>query len=273
MKRVIFTIISSVIIISCNNSLKQRIPQLQNDLFPESSNYHVDTIIIKQIEYALIVHNRDSVCLYDTYELGKPVTIINFDSGLLFETSTFAYTKYESEFESKVLTTIKDQPSNSITDESVAYFSKKPSDFILFETEKINNYILSKSIDSLIRKSSLIDSLLLHNKCSEEYEYSSLNGVLPSLIGLSYKDNRIIIATYEMFEGVVGPRLAVFNENKVVPLTGQCSFEFLSYYSMNGKYYIYTGSGGCECGINAIEIFEIKSDTIVRTFQDYSFSN
>jgi|WetSurMetagenome_2_1015567.scaffolds.fasta_scaffold335333_1 hypothetical protein len=273
MKRVFFTIIISVLIISCNNSLKKNIPQQQNDLVPESSNYHDDTTKIKQIEYALIVSNRDSVCLYDTYELGKTVTIINFDSGLLFETSTYAYTKYESEFESKVLTRIKDQPSKLITGESIAFFGEKPSDFILFETEKINNYLLSKSIDSLIRKSSLIDSLLLHNKCSEGNEYYSLKGVMPSLTGLRYQNNRIILATYEMFEGVPGPRLAVFNENKVVPLTGQCSFEFLSYYSMNGKYYIYTGSGGCECGINAIEIFEIKPDTIVRIFQDYSFSN
>ncbi len=273
MKRVLFTIISSILIISCNNSSKKNIPQQQNDLIPETSNYHDDTTKIKQIEYALIISNRDSICLYDIYELGKTVTLINFDSGLLFETSTYAYTKYESEFESKVLTRIKDQPSKSITGESIAYFRKKPTDFVLIETEDINNYILSKSIDSLIRKSSLIDSLLLQNKCSEGYEYYSLKGALPSLTSLKYKDNRIIIATYEMFKGVVGPRLVIFNDNKVVPLTGQCSFEFLSYYSMSGKYYIYTGSGGCECGINAIEIFEVKPDTIIRTFQDYSFSN
>ncbi len=169
MKRVFFTIISSVLILSCNSSFKKNAPQLQSDLETESSKSHDDTTKIKQIEYSLIISNRDSVCLYDIYELGKTVNIINFDSGLLFETTTYAYTKYESEFESKVITRIKDQPSKSITGESIAFFCKKPSDFVLFETEKINNYIPSKSIDSLIRKSSLIDSLLLQNKCSEGY--------------------------------------------------------------------------------------------------------
>jgi hypothetical protein len=276
MKNLTIAILISILSISCNSFSKKTTSQPSSNA-KDFTKSIVDTSGVTNIEYSLIDTKGDTLCLYGQHKLGEIVTLADNSTGYLFESKTSSYTTNKSDFESDgaILTTIKNQPQMNTSGIYIAFFKTMPSDYFLLKQEKINNYELSKNIDSLIRSTSIIDSLFNENKGTGRYwdVDSELKETLPKLTSIKIKDQEILIASYELSKDVYGPKLAILNKTKIIPLTGQCSASFFYTYSMFGKYYIYTGSGCCDCGIIAYQIFEIKRDTIIKMFEDYSFSN
>jgi hypothetical protein len=72
---------------------------------------------------------------------------------------------------------------------------------------------------------------------------------------------------------MIGPRLAILENRKVIPLTAPCSYKYLYVYKFKGKKYIQTGSSCCDCGYVGDQIFLMEKDDIKLVFEDYSFSN
>jgi len=239
-----------------------------------NSNIIASTKIVDG-KYSLIYSVGDSVYLFGKHKLNQTVTIVDNKAGELTESKTTGYMVYSDDaIGSIVLTRISPQPKSKNQAYSIVTFSNKPLDYKIEEQKNILNSDLIISTDSLIRSTVLLDELMKRNGDGNIQSDSVLKGVLPEIVKVTANDFEYFIASYRIYDNsTIGPRLAIMQDKKVIPLTGQCSFEYLFTYFYNGKSYIQTGSSCCDCGIIGEQIFEVAREDIKPVFQDYSFSN
>ena len=281
MKSVIF-IFLSIFLLSCsqksndkkNSSLETRVvePQIENKNAYKSDSTLVENTQIKNSSYALSFWLNDTIYLYGKFPLNKAITLINNQKGLLFESRTNSYKVFEDPYAGKVVfTSIVSQPEKeNLKNFEYCSFFEKPSDYELLEQGK-NDSISVKKIDTLIRKTNLLELLLEKSGQKQSVEYSIKNS-LPTIRSYTIDISSITIVSYKYFEKTNGPRI-VFYKNKLFPLTGQCSFEDIYIYRYNSRYYIQSGSWCCGCGYNVFEIFRIDNQSIDLEYKDDSYAN
>ena len=107
---------------------------------------------------------------------------------------------------------------------------------------------------------------------SASYITESLKKSKPQLYKCESQQNELLLARYKVLENQDGPTIIFINE-KLYPLTGQCSTNRDFIFNLENKIYIETISLCCDCGENYFQLFEIEKDTINLIYNDGSFSN
>jgi len=274
MKRLIGLVGLIVFLASCSNrsnkSATQNVDSLKGTNLTISEN-----AIAANTNYSLTYWVEDAIYLFGKQNLDKTVTLIDNKNGKLIESQTTGYIVHSDEMLGEInLTRIL--PVAGIEKEAnhIAIFSNKPADYKSNVQIQIFESDLIIYIDSLIRTTNHLDDLLKKNGGFEYTTDSELKNVLPDLIKVKTDNFDYLVATYMMFDrSTIGPKLAIMPNKKVVPLTGQCSYDFFYTYFFNGKNYIQTGSGCCDCGITGQQVFQVEEEDIQPVFEDYSYSN
>ncbi|WP_159523899.1 hypothetical protein [Sunxiuqinia indica] len=278
MRNIIITF-GLIVLISCNSNSKSDSEQTQDVYIPETdtSIYESSTVekIIEenkpQTNYSLTYWDSDTLNLWGHQPLDKHLFLINFNSGQVHKAKTTLHISKEDEIIDLIeLTKIEPAIFEDKRDLDLAIFSDKEMiDFKLLKFENLNNESLSSEIDSLIRETSMIDSLLKIN--GNELDNSVITST-PIISELKIDNVDIKIATYMIFDNsTTGPRIAFLN-GKIYPISGQCSFKELIPYLIDNELYIKTGASCCDCGIVIDKIYKITNDSILLKFNDGSQS-
>jgi hypothetical protein len=259
---------------SCTNLSTKNVIQNADSLNVINSNIIASTKIVDG-KYCLTYRVGDSLYLFEKHKLNQTLTIVDNNAGDLTESKTTGYIVYHDDaIGSIVLTRISPQPKSKKEINCIATFSSRPLDYKIEEQKNLLNEDLIKSSDSLIRSTEFLQELMKRNGDGNVQSDSLLEGVLPELVKVTANDFEYYIASYKIYDNsTIGPRLALMENKKVIPLTGQCSYEYFYTYFFNGKNYIQTGSSCCDCGIIGEQIFEVVKENIKPVFEDYSFSN
>lgn len=278
MRNIIITF-GLIVLISCNSNRKSESEQTQDVYIPETdtSIYESSTVekIIEenkpQTNYSLTYWDSDTLNLWGHQPLDINLFLINFNSGQVHKAKTTLHISKEDEIIDLIeLTKIEPAIFEDKKDLDLAIFSDKEMiDFKLLKFGNLNNESLSSEIDSLIRETSMIDSLLKINGNALD---NSVITSTPIISELKIDNVDIKIATYMIFNNsTTGPRFAFLN-GKIYPISGQCSFKELIPYLIDNELYIKTGASCCDCGIVIDKIYKITNDTILLEFNDGSQS-
>lgn len=243
--KTVFIFILGLFLLSCsqksndnkNLSNETRVvePQIENKNDLKKDSILVENTKIKNSSYALSYWLNDTLYLYGKYPLNRNITLINNKNGILIETKTKSYLVTEDPIAGKiVITSLISQPEKE-TLEKFEYcsFSEKPNDYKILNPER-NDSIRVEKIDSLIRKTKLLDSLLGQSGNKIPVEIAIKNS-LPTIKSYSIDKSSILIVSYNFFEKSNGPRIVLY-KNKIFPLTGQCSFEDIYVYQFNSRH-------------------------------------
>jgi hypothetical protein len=222
--------------------------------------------------FALTYWQNDTLFLFGKFEPEKTITLINNKDRMLFETKTKSIITTKSDIMGEIwLTRIATQPKiEKCKSFDYCLFSEKPSDYSVINPMENLNIPIEK-IDSLIRKTNLLDLLLEKSGQKQSMEYS-IGRSLPSISTFNINNSFLTIVSYRYFDSPNGPRIVYYKDN-LFPLTGQCSFNYIFIYRLNSKYFIQTGSSCCGCGYIVFQVFEITNQSIELIYNDDSFAN
>ncbi|MFB9272885.1 MULTISPECIES: hypothetical protein [Flavobacteriaceae] len=266
--------------ISCNSNKKSDSEQTQVVYIPETDtatyeSSRVEKIIEEnkqQTNYSLTYWDSDTLNLWGHQPLDKNLFLINFNSGQVHKAKTISHISKEDPMADFMdLTIIQPSIFKDKKDLDLGMFSEKEEiDFKILKFEDINDKKISVEIDSLIRKTSMIDSLLSIN--GEKLDNSVITSK-PIISGLRTENVDIKIVTYMIFDNsTTGPRFAILN-GKIYPISGQCSFKEIIPYMIDNELFIKSGASCCDCGIVIDKIFKVTNDSITLEFNDGSQSN
>jgi hypothetical protein len=222
--------------------------------------------------YALTYWRNDTLYLFGKFDSGLTVTLINNKDRMLFKTTTDFYQLPSDDMNSEIgLTNINSQPkTDNWKDFEYSILTDIPSDYVVLDSNKYVD-ISIRRVDSLIRKTTIIENLLEKSGQKESMEYS-IGTSLPTVKSYDINGFPLYIISYKYFDGPNGPRIVQY-QDKLFPLTGQCSYDKIYVYRLNSRYYIQSGSTCCGCGYTVFQIFEITEHLIKLIYDDDSFAD
>ncbi len=131
-------------------------------------------------------------------------------------------------------------------------------------------------IDHAVKNSKALFLLTKGAQGTTNGQLKELKGILPKVHKFSMYDQEAMIATYSRGKLSDGntptPRVLLLND-RVYPLNGWCSFDEIAVFSLNGLYYICSGSACCDCGISILELIQVTQDGLVMVRSDASLSD
>lgn len=218
------------------------------------------------------------IALLGKHSAGVSVAFLNLSRNSIFSCRTALVKSETSEFGDKVTyTTLDKQPPNSELENlsNTVVLNGTGTDYEIIRTVRNTDQASIKSIDRSIRDGNFLGKLIRQNaELTPVKEYlAKLKKRLPMAYDLPISDKAIRLFEYTGFidAETIGPRFLVIN-SKIFPLSGQCSGKLLI-FRFDGRYFINSASNCCECGLNAQETFEIRANTVIKIFSDYSYSD
>jgi hypothetical protein len=267
-----------IIIISCshgseknkNKSLVLPASKIKNSIVQKT-----DSVQYKKNHkplYALTYWRNDTLYLFGKFDSGLTVTLINNKDRMLFKTTTDFYQLPSDDMNSEIgLTNLNSQPkTDNWKDFEYSILTDIPSDYVVLDSNEHVDISIHR-VDSLIRKTTIIENLLEKSGQKVSMEYS-IGTSLPSVKSYDINGSPLYIISYKYFEGPNGPRIVQYLD-KLFPLTGQCSYDEIYVYRLNSRYYIQSGSTCCGCGYTVFQIFEITEQLIKLIYDDDSFAD
>lgn len=213
----------------------------------------------------------DTTMLYGKYPLNETVYYLDDSTGLSYKAKTILHHSHWDESISDTVVYTMTEPMFFPNPQkiNVAIQSDTALDFTLLKSTSVKNTESVEYYDSIIRASGLLDSI----QVADGKNYNKLNFQIHNDIrNVVYNDFSFMIVSYLLFDGTTsGPRFIVLND-KVYFLTGLCSFQDFSIFTINGHLLVKTGTSGCDSAILIDQIFEIRKDGIFEIFSDSSRS-
>lgn len=158
---------------------------------------------------------------------------------------------------------------------STAVINPGSSELVFVDnTENVNVSYLSQMHGRLLREKHLEKSLKKNAENTPVNEYlGTLKNRTPAGFDFTISGKLMTILEYPdmITAGGTGPRYLVI-QSRIIPLSGQCSGAF-NIYRLGTRYYLYSPSHCCECGLSAEEVFELSVNGVKKIFSDYSFSD
>lgn len=220
---------------------------------------------------------KGKLCLMDTVAPGTDITLLDTENGRTFLTRAKRKIRhYDPSFETEIdLTVLETLPpwdlDYGVPSKYIATKGRVEGELIPSPGESSTKNV--KKIDRIIRSGETMAKAMMIS--GQEASADGPEGLMPSLsivegLGFSYT-----IAAYRyswMTENEDGPRFVVLPNRKAFALTGPCSYE-LTPFVLEGVNYIHTGSNCCDCWISGEHILQVCADTLIREFDDYSYSH
>lgn len=273
LKLILYFILISFLFSQCTNySYKTEINK-KDSIFLENLKI-IENTKTSNNSYSITFNNNDTIYLFRKYPLNQDVTIVDYKVKKSFHTKTVGYFVFEDELLGKIVLTsiiyIKDYKNE---DFCFVFIGNKYKLTEFQPIEDVTDDAVIIKIDSLVRATDYLNKLLISNNGIIEFKDTILQK-RPEIKRVKANKFSYYIVTYNMKgDYEIGPRLIVLNEKIVFPLTGQCSFESIYPFNINGINYIQTGSACCGCGIIGFQLFVIEEDAVKTEFEEFGLSN
>lgn len=264
-----------ILLIGCNET-KKSTPLKLDDVYFSSADtleYSIDnegTLIGEDAlknTFSLTFWNTDTLMLWGNQPLNKHLYLLNFKSGKAHKVKTTTHATQEDPILGKLeLTAI--EPSlfrDNINLDIAVIPNTKNIDFKLVDTHIITDEQTRKEMDQRLKTTANLASL------SNELNKAAVSR-LPEMHVAKNKHIEVTIASYRSSDGSTsGPRFAIYND-LVYPLTGACSLQKFTTYTINGIFYIKTGTRCCNCGEVEDLIYKINDNELSLDYSDKSRS-
>jgi hypothetical protein len=158
---------------------------------------------------------------------------------------------------------------------SIAVLGSRISSYQIVKLDEVTDKRKVQSLDKFTRSKKVLEKLRTKAQ-GESGEIYELSKDMPKVHRYPIPRMETFIVSYNTLLGeldiVSGPRAIVIN-GIVYPLTGWCSHRYMRAFSLDGEYYLESGSHCCECGISIQELFKIKKTGPVEVHSDGSLSD
>lgn len=272
-KKILYISIIIILFSKCTNVLR-RTEKNENDSISIENFKFIENTKISNNKYSITFNNNDTIYLFGKFPLNQDITIVDYHFKKTYNSKTNGYFVFEDELlGKKVLTSILPIKDYKNEDFCFAFIGNKFKQTEFQYIEYITDELVIFKIDSLVRATDYLNKLLITNNGIIEFKDTILHKT-PEIKRVKANNFEYYVVTFNMKgDYEIGPRLIVLNEKKVFPLTGQCSFENIFPFSINGINYIQTGSACCGCGIIGFQLFVIEKDNVKNEFEEFGLSN
>lgn len=256
----------------------------------KTTSIKTDTTFIAQLQvhdYSLVISSNDSIFLFSSAKLNKSVTLIDFQNKKILSRKTEKYLKSSQVGGSMEFITIvpkdtltfvglDDNKSKDSSSYDLAIISDSVKEIDFIETKLLENKKLINSYDSIIQKQKLLE-YYMGKRYGKEPLVQIKDFVKKKLEYFEFDKNPYYILSYQTADNkglnADGCKFIIMN-NVIKYLAGPCSFSDLYVYTIN-KANLFIATGECiyYSGGNAREIYEIKNDSLIQKYIDWSFSN
>jgi hypothetical protein len=232
----------------------------------------------KPYKYSLFyITANGRLALLGKYPIGTNVTILNHKTGTSLICKTVSVKTYTSDYEGTTTATTLNQVIYARYEEIILYtaiFSARMNTFQLIKGTAIKDSIQIHRLDSTLKAGSYLTKLLAQY---DEAKFANdllttLTDKLPLVEHVNIPGIDLKIITYKLGQYEAGPRFVEIN-NKLFPLSGQCSSLDYQVYKYGNTYYIKSNSGACETGYIIADIFSIRNGSIVNEYSNGGYSN
>lgn len=218
------------------------------------------------------------LAVYGKYDAGLAVVLSN-DTSCKFITGPDSFLQGESNDDSiKITKLIAKINCYHFDSTSIAIINPEIQNLIKIVPTEISDPTTITTLDSIVRTSREVKRLLIKSTDKESsigFEDSvdiSVLNTWPKVSSFTIQNKNIYVLEMHISSENNGPRFVVIG-NSVFGLTGACSFPVFSSFELNGKYFLYTGSFCCGCGINGEELFLITADSVTTVKSNFAWSD
>ncbi|EDN70423.1 secreted protein [Beggiatoa sp. PS] len=223
-----------------------------------------------------------TICLLERFEANIPVILLynNSKTCLVKTGHTFTYSDDIGTFEATRL--VNPEKCKILSGALIAILGQSSVEYTSLELTKLTNQSKIKRLDSMVRKSGLLNANRRKRKNDfllvSEGERGFLQNIsrsLPTVYKYPYPNKDLLFAQYQWekwVKGVDGPIL-LYDKQKWVPMLGVCTHP-LEAFKINDAYYLQSGHYLCgNMESHIIVIFRLDSSGITTVFSRFDDAN
>lgn len=220
--------------------------------------------------FSLVMSAKDSLFILGNRPPGQTIYLLNNETGQYWKCRTGSNQTYFEELSGGEweLTPTLPQP-DTLKRFDISYSTSGKFRYDLVKKERITDSLFVEQIDQQIKLSGYIDTLLSYDDAF--LADSVIGDSLPAITTIHIPGQEAFVITYSYMESLSGPQMMIIN-NRIFPLTGPCSYEYVYPFQIDNRFFIQTGSSCCECGWVIDQVFEVSGESLILVFQDDSYS-
>lgn len=215
------------------------------------------------------------LCIMASLPPGQPITILDTKRGLTFRTQTAGQIRHydwanDGGIELTILT--ESPPSGLSSSDFIAMKGNVAGGLALSPRRPGTNAIFADEIDRIIRTGTLMAEAL--EMSGNSYSLDDIKGIKPKIEIIEAAGFTYSIATYPLpyEEYFSGPSFVILPDKSIRTIGGPCTIPTIPFV-LEGVNYIHTGSNCCDCGIIGVHVLRVEPNAVIRTFDDYGYSN
>lgn len=248
-------------------------------MVPFFQEIHAQSTVSKVLSHSLIyTSNSGQLSLLGKHPIGTKVLMLVPSKKTYFTTKVVAVKSEVNQVGEKMTYSLLEKQPYEFDHKEVlntAIINPSSSELVFVEsTENANVSYLSQMHGRLLKEKYLEKSLKKNAENTPVNEYlDTLKSRTPAGFDFTISGKMMTILEYQnmITAGGTGPRYLVI-QSRIISLSGQCSGAFYI-YRLGTRYYLYSPSHCCECGVSAEEVFELNLNGVKKIFSDYSFSD
>ena len=238
---------------------------------------YVSTASKGKVDFAFVIPcewvEQPGICLLEKHKVGAPVSLLEVKTSRVCSARTSKNNHHDWAGRQLIFTEVTPSDHCALPDSySISILGPVIGTYELLRLEEITDAVIIKSIDNVVRHTTVLESLRMKEQPGQISEIESKS---PRLFRYPHPNIGTYILAYNESDdeqNVSGPRVILLN-GVPYPLTGWCSYPYMRAFRFNQEYYLESGSCCCDCGITLKELFRIDSSGLVDVRRDSSLSD